>query len=807
MGELNMRGLEMHSRRLLKILSIVGLIILLAGCGSPETKKMKFYEKGKSLFEKGDYVRARLELKNAIQIDPRFADAYCMLGTIEMQKGNLQNAYDMFTKTVDIAPGNLKAQQQLGTIYLAARQPEKAMEKAELVLKADPKNEDGLLLKGATLLVEKKIDAAISHLETLKKQGMKNPQLFLLASQAYLQKNEPGQAEGVLKDGIGLNPKSIALNLRLARLYAGEKRFDDAVPIFQRIIGLEPDQASHRLALAELYWESGKADRATEVLNALTAQMKGEERWAQVATFYVRKGRIDNAEQELKKGIEENKKSYPLRLALSDFYLAEGRTDQALAVLKECLTLSRDPADPGVLQAKNRLARIHFAREEVDEAERYVQEIISENSKDVEAHFQKGLIHMQRGEPNDAVAEFRGVLNEDSSSVPAHLRLAEALVSAGEMKLAAEDLQKALKENPSSLELQRAIGRIHGVQGEFQWTEEYFRKLKAAHPQDLGVMGDLADLFLLSGDLKKAEAEYGEIKRKAPQASLGYERLGSLYLREGKVSQAAQELEEGLRIFPQSAEIYGLLVEARVRLGRQDLTLALADERLKKDPEDAFDWNLKGSTLGLQKNYPKAEEALRKAIGLRPLWPRPRTNLAGFLSAQKKWDEAVKVLEDGVNANPEGITALRSLGQVYCLKGDFAKAMETYEKVLKLRPNLWAASNDLAFVLAERAKSTRDLDRALVLGQKAMGLQPKETQVLDTVGWVHYKRGEAGQAVDLIGKAQAQAPTDAMINFHMGMALVKAGKPEAGKKFLSKALENGESFYGREEAQAAMKRL
>ena len=189
------------------------------------------------------------------------------------------------------------------------------------------------------------------------------------------------------------------------------------------------------------------------------------------------------------------------------------------------------------------------------------------------------------------------------------------------------------------------------------------------------------------------------------------------------------------------------------------------------------------------------------------MWPRPRTNLAGFLVAQKKWDEAVKVLEDEADANPEGITALRSLGQVYCLKGDFPKARITYEKVFKLRPNLWAAANDLAFVLAEKATSKKDLDRALVLGQKAMGLQPKEPQVLDTLGWVHYKRGEAGEAVELIGKAQAEEPADATINFHMGMALVKAGKREAGKKFLSKALASGEGFYGREDAQAAMKQL
>ena len=39
----------------------------------PKEKKLKFYNKGKELYEKGDYVKAKLEIKNAIQIDPKYA--------------------------------------------------------------------------------------------------------------------------------------------------------------------------------------------------------------------------------------------------------------------------------------------------------------------------------------------------------------------------------------------------------------------------------------------------------------------------------------------------------------------------------------------------------------------------------------------------------------------------------------------------------------------------------------------------------------------------------------------------------------
>jgi len=65
---------------------------------------MKFYNKGKALYEKGDFVKAELEFKNAVQIDPKFADGHYMLGMVSLRKGNIRGAYGAFSKAVELSP-------------------------------------------------------------------------------------------------------------------------------------------------------------------------------------------------------------------------------------------------------------------------------------------------------------------------------------------------------------------------------------------------------------------------------------------------------------------------------------------------------------------------------------------------------------------------------------------------------------------------------------------------------------------------------------------------------------------------------
>ncbi|MCD6255548.1 MAG: tetratricopeptide repeat protein, partial [Deltaproteobacteria bacterium] len=77
-------------------------------------RRDKFFRRGKILFEKGQYVKARLEFKNAIQIDPKFAKGYYMVGLCAYQLKNWSEAFANFRRAIELDPHLYDAQIKIG---------------------------------------------------------------------------------------------------------------------------------------------------------------------------------------------------------------------------------------------------------------------------------------------------------------------------------------------------------------------------------------------------------------------------------------------------------------------------------------------------------------------------------------------------------------------------------------------------------------------------------------------------------------------------------------------------------------------
>lgn len=118
----------------------LGLAVLVSCTLDPEKRKFKYLNSGETYAKQGKYREASLQFRNAIQIDPKFAEGHYQLAMAYLALSDGEDAYKEFQRAVSLNPGNLDGQLQLATLEIAHRQYDQAQAAVETVLAADPKN-------------------------------------------------------------------------------------------------------------------------------------------------------------------------------------------------------------------------------------------------------------------------------------------------------------------------------------------------------------------------------------------------------------------------------------------------------------------------------------------------------------------------------------------------------------------------------------------------------------------------------------------------------------------------------------------
>ncbi len=125
------------------------------------------------------------------------------------------------------------------------------------------------------------------------------------------------------------------------------------------------------------------------------------------------------------------------------------------------------------------------------------------------------------------------------------------------------------------------------------------------------------------------------------------------------------------------------------------------------------------------------------------------------------------------------------------------RAVEVWKDILSHRPNEALAMRALAFDLAE---TERELDSALDYAMRAATANPRNAGYTDTVGWVHFKRGQIDEAIVELTRANLESSGDRpQYRGHLATALRRKLGPTERDKTLIGLLEGEYSKDGEAE--------
>jgi tetratricopeptide (TPR) repeat protein len=411
-----------------------------------------------------------------------------------------------------------------------------------------------------------------------------------------------------------------------------------------------------------------------------------------------------------------------------------GRYDEALPRLKELLAGSTaDPASRFAL-----LPRMLANAQDKQAALKLTQNLAADYPKVPEANFAVARMAVSAGEDRIALDEVRKArqLRPDSESA---VVLEAQILQKTSPDQAAAVLGAYLQKYPQAREARLAYARTLVAQKRFAEARTEFQKLMTGLPDSTEVAFAVALLSLQIKDYDSAEkylkgllnspyrdkdgvriylGQVAEERKNLPEALKWY----------GAVGEGEQYVQAQIR-YAQVLARQGKLAEARAGLqqaaaknGQQRIQLILAEAQLLRDanqPKAAFD--LVGNALDRVPNNPDL--------------------LYDYAMLAEKI-ERVDILESSLR------------------------------KLIDIRPEYAHAYNALGYSLADR---NQRLPEAQALIEKALKLAPDDSFIIDSMGWVLYRRGNLKDSLAYLRRAYAGRP-DPEIAAHLGEVLWALGE-------------------------------
>jgi tetratricopeptide (TPR) repeat protein len=143
-------------------------------------------------------------------------------------------------------------------------------------------------------------------------------------------------------------------------------------------------------------------------------------------------------------------------------------------------------------------------------------------------------------------------------------------------------------------------------------------------------------------------------------------------------------------------------------------------------------------------------------------------------SAESVFDEIKRELDK----NPNNVDALYHLADLYDRNAQYPEAIETYKKVVKLKPDMGYAY----FKMGTAYDRLNQPAEAVAAFKEAIKLLPKYAVVYNNIGVAYGKLGKLNEEVASLKKAISLRPNYSSAHFNLGMTYIRMKNKKAAMK-------------------------
>jgi tetratricopeptide (TPR) repeat protein len=517
------------------------------------------------LFQAGDVQAAAVQFQEIIKQEPNHGPARLMLGQIELERGEVQQAQEHLQIAVASKPQRIYlAWHLLGKAQLLQHQYETARQSFENSVKEAPNFVPAALWRARANLFLNQIDTAIEEL-----QNLNDPEAKLLLGEVLLYQNNKDKAQEILS-AINEQPvanlflgtaekdlrNSLGENLGSADAYlaaAIQFKSDDIVQIAYQIDDQNP-------VIRLFLQRSSKGIPNFSLLRPRLIQMMLS------ATQALNEKKFNEAEVLTKKILEDRPMHIPALLIQIESAEKQGKNWEALESYKKITQWL-----PDIPQISTRLAILARDVQANETAECAIRKAIAIKPDDASLHYILATILKQQEKTDEAIAECKRAIEMGFQDASAYVTLGNLYYEKMEISKSIEALESAIQKDPEAAEDIAGFALSVLTASDSVQLREILEKHAAAHPENINTLYSLGVLYLNENQFDKAKEYFLKVEKLAPKNSQVYYNLGLIYTREGDEAEAAKSMSRFEELKAQEREEWLKMNQAfRIRQEAED---------------------------------------------------------------------------------------------------------------------------------------------------------------------------------------------------------------------------------------------
>lgn len=558
------------------------------------------------------------------------------------------------------------------------------------------------------------------------------PEALLLSAKDYLAKNDKKAAVIQIKNALQANP-----DLPEARYLLGTTLLDSGDPV-----GAE-----------------------TELRKALDLKHSRDVVIPQLAKALLAQGQAKKLTDELSKTeLGQPHATASFQMALTSAYAMQGKNELSQAALNAALQ-----AEPGNAAALIEQARQKASSGDLDGALALLQDVIAKAPSNHEAWKLKGDIYLRaKNQPVDALAAYRKAVDLSPEYLAGHAALLTMLLAQGQFPEAGKQLEQLKKSAPNHPQTRYFEAQLAYQKKDYVLARDLLQKVLSVAPNDV-LAQQLAGIVALQLNAwGPAQTHLSRVLQSAPQLALARRGLIMAYLRSGQPAKALEALLPGLErpvIDPELLTLAGQVYLQNGDVKKAEDYFLQATRHSPQDPAKrttlALTRLMNGTTDGV---FEELNDIAGSDAGT-----MADMALISAHARRNEFDKALKAVDGLEKKQPGKPLAAQLRAQIQLGKRDVVGGRKSFEQVLEIDPNYFAAVAGLAALdLADKQP-----ERAKKRVEAVLARDPKNTQALLALAEIAASSGaEKTEVAKHLTAAIAASPTDAvprflLIDFHL----------------------------------------